>query len=100
MTDLAARFADGSVLLWIVALVFLEALVLTLLWRLRGRGFAPHELWGQLVSGAALMLAVRAALLGHDWRSIAVWLLIAGVAHVLDLGLRYRAQSASSIRRT
>lgn len=93
---LAARFADGSVLLWIVGLVCLEAAVLAWLWVTRRIGFAPQVLWGQLLSGAALMLAVRAAILDRPWEHIAGWLVLALGAHVVDLILRYRTESRSA----
>ena len=93
MTVLAAGFADGSVLLWIVALVAVEGIVLTGLWRWRRVGFAPSRLWGQLCSGAALMMAVRAAMLDQAWTQIALWLVLALCAHVVDLTLRYRAEA-------
>ena len=95
MNDLAALFADGSVLLWIVALVGVEAAVLAWLWYRRQVGFAPSMLWGQLCSGACLMLAVRAAILDHPWTQIALWLFAALIAHIVDLALRFRAQSGS-----
>jgi hypothetical protein len=93
---LAAAFADGSILLWIVGLVVLEGVVLGVLWQARRVGFAPSALWGQLCSGAALMLAVRAAVLDQPWPQIAFWLLLALIAHVVDLLLRYRAQRSPS----
>lgn len=96
MSLLAAAFADGSILLWIVGLVLLEGVVLGALWRSRQVGFAPSALWGQLCSGAALMLAVRAALLDQPWPQIALWLLLALFAHVVDLMLRYRSQRSPS----
>ena len=58
---LAARFADGSLLLAIVALIALEAAALVWLWYRRGTGLAPREYLGNLVSGGLLMMAVRAA---------------------------------------
>ena len=60
---LAARFADGSLLLAIVALIALEAAALVWLWYRRGTGLAPREYLGNLVSGGLLMMAVRAALI-------------------------------------
>ncbi len=95
MTTLAARFADGSVLLWIVALVVVEGAVLAWLWVSKRIGWAPRLLFGQLASGASLMLAVRAAILDQPWTQIALWLICALIAHVVDLVLRYRAQASS-----
>lgn len=90
MDALAARFADGSVLSWVLLLILIEALLLWGLWR-RGRSAMPPREWlGNLLSGAMLMLAVRAALLDHAWTAIAGWLLLALAAHVADLWIRWR----------
>ena len=88
--SLAGAFADGSLLLLIAALVVIEALLLIGLWRARGVGIAPRELLGNLVSGACLMLAVRAALLDAPWQQVAVWLLLSLFAHLADLALRWQ----------
>jgi hypothetical protein len=87
---LAVGFGSGSLLLAIVALIALEGLVLFWLER---RGLSPlrlREVLGNLVSGAALMLAVRAALLDEPWPNVAAWLLFALLAHVTDLLVRWR----------
>lgn len=87
---LAARLADGSLLLAIVALIALEASALLWLWYRRGAGLAPREYLGNLVSGGLLMMAVRAALLDQPWVLVAMWLLGALFAHVIDMLLRWR----------
>jgi len=87
---LAAGFGDGSLLLGIVVLIALEGLVIAWLER---RGRSPlrlREVLGNLVSGAALMLAVRAALLDEPWTNVAAWLLFALLAHLTDLLVRWR----------
>jgi hypothetical protein len=53
---------------------------------------------GNLVSGAALMLAVRAALLDEPWPIVAAWLLFALLAHVTDLLVRWRRGGGSNAR--
>jgi hypothetical protein len=91
MTDtLAARFADGSILSWVILLIVLEAGLLWWLWRCGRNALAPREWLGNLVSGAMLMLAVRAALLDQSWQMVAGWLLLALLAHVADLWSRWR----------
>jgi hypothetical protein len=87
---LAARLADGSLLLAIVALIALEASALLWLWYRRGAGLPPREYLGNLVSGGLLMMAVRAALLDQPWVLVAMWLLGALFAHVIDMLLRWR----------
>jgi hypothetical protein len=86
---LAARFADGSLLLGIVALIIAEAVLLLYLWYVRGIGLAPRAWAGNLVSGALLMMAVRAALLDQPWILVAFWLLAALFAHLLDAFVRW-----------
>lgn len=91
MTEtLAVGFGDGSLLLGIVVLIALEGLFIAWLGR---RGRSPlrlREVLGNLVSGAALMLAVRAALLDEPWTNVAAWLLFALLAHLTDLLVRWR----------
>ncbi|MBM4214256.1 MAG: hypothetical protein FJ179_11160 [Gammaproteobacteria bacterium] len=89
MSPLAAAFADGSVPALIAALVALEGVALWFLWRTRGIGIAPRALIGSLLSGACLMLAVRAALIDAPWEHLAAWLLLSLVAHLADLALRW-----------
>jgi hypothetical protein len=93
---LAAAFADGTLLALIALLVLCEAILLIWLWRSRGVGIAPRELLGNLVSGACLMLAVRAALLDAPWRQVAAWLLASLLAHLTDLALRWRRRGRSA----
>lgn len=83
-------FASGRIVDAILALVFVEGVLLALLHRRRGVGIAPTELLGFLASGAALLLALRSALVGAPWTWTAAWLAAALVAHVVDLARRWR----------
>ena len=87
---MAELFASGRVVDLILVLVALEALAL-LGWRLaRRRGPSVAMLLANLASGAALMLAVRAALTGAHWIAVAAFLLAALAAHVTEMCLRFR----------
>lgn len=87
---MAELFASGRIVDAIVALVVVEAVLLVGL-RLRfGRGPKPAALLSNLASGAALMLAVRAALTGADWPMVAAWLLAALFAHLTEMMIRFR----------
>ncbi len=92
-----ALFASGRIVDAILALVAAEALLLA--WFARRRGMAPAALLANLGSGAALMLALRAALTGSGWPVIAGWMLAGLLAHLADLGFRFR-QGATAHRRT
>ena len=87
---MAELFASGRIVDAILALVVVEAALLTVLHRRRGVGVPPPDLLGYLASGAALLLAVRSALVGAPWTSTASWLAAALVAHLVDLARRWR----------
>lgn len=88
MSDL---FASGHVIDAILVLVVLEAGLL-IWWHGRtGRGVAPGEFLANLLSGVALMLAVRSALTGAWWGWTGAFLAVAFAAHLTDLGRRWHA---------
>lgn len=87
---MAALIESGRVVDLILVLTLAEALVLALLHRRTGRGVRPADLLPNLLAGAALLLALRAALAAAGWGSIAALLALAGVAHGFDLRRRWR----------
>lgn len=87
---MAELFASGRIVDLIVALVVLEAGLLLVLRARRGRGPSAGALLSNLAAGAALMLAVRAALTGADWPLVAAWLIAALVAHLAEMAIRFR----------
>jgi hypothetical protein len=78
-------FSTGRIVDLILVGVAVETVALYLLCRKRGR-FAPFA--ATILSGAALMLALRAALTGAPWTVVAGWMLVGLAAHVGDLVLR------------
>ena len=87
---MAEFFASGRMVDAILLLMLAEAVRLTILRQRYGRGPATLPLLCFLVAGAALMLALRAALTGAAWKSVAGWLVLAFAAHGADLALRWR----------
>ncbi len=84
----------------IVAGVALEALVLGVLLAREGRAGLLVPLLAFLGSGAALLLALRAALSRTDAEWIGVALLVSGALHVVSLRVLWRARSlVPSVRR-
>ena len=85
--------AGGSGWSWLVDLVIamtvLEAAALAIHHRLTGRGVAPRDFLPNLVSGLALMLALRAAIGGTAGGWLPAALLLAGLAHAVDLRRRW-----------
>ena len=85
-----ALFGHGRIVDLILVLMVVEAIVLVAWRRRRGAGIAPFDLVVSLLAGAFLLLALRAALTGAAWPTIALWLAAALVAHIADLARRWR----------
>jgi hypothetical protein len=91
---MAEFFASGRVVDLVLAIVVVETLVLVA-WRLRtGGGLPVAALAVNLLSGAALMLALRAALVQAGWVWVAVPLCASFAVHLGDLALRWERGSA------
>lgn len=89
---MAELFATGRVIDLIVGLMLIEFGIGTFArWRVR-RGVPPTELAATLAAGMSLLLALRAALVGSSWQHVAIWLVLALMAHVLYLTLRWTAR--------
>jgi hypothetical protein len=84
-------FATGRVVDCILAFMLIELSLLTIIRRKRSKGPSLFELIVGLAAGMALLLALRAALAGARWQSVAVWLAVALGAHLWDLRLRWAA---------
>lgn len=86
-------FSSGRVVDIALAALALEAAVLTVVYRRTGRGLSWPVLWPNLLAGAGLLLALRGALTGAHWRWVALALLVALGANLLDLRVRSRRGS-------
>ncbi|GJE36982.1 hypothetical protein [Methylobacterium persicinum] len=87
-----ALFTSGRIVDFVLGGVLAEAVLLVVL--CRGlRRFAPFA--ATLAAGAALMLALRAALTGAPWPAIAGWMLVGLAAHCVDLALRRKSFAAA-----
>ena len=84
-----ALIESGALIDAILALVAIQFLGLAWLHRARGIGPAPRDLWPNLAAGAALLLALRAALTDAAWIFVALWLAVALAAHLIDLRNRW-----------
>jgi hypothetical protein len=86
---MSAWFANGRVIDVILFLMLLEGCVLALARLRTGRGLSLAAIATLLVSGAALMLALRAALVGARWEVVSVCLVMGLVAHLVDIARRW-----------
>ena len=87
---MSALFVSGHIVDLILGLTLLEAIAVIAYHRRTGRGVGPAEFLGNLLSGVLLLLALRLALVGASWPWMAGCLLAALLAHLLDLGRRWR----------
>ena len=88
--NLVALIGSGRAIEVILALMLLEGGALALWYRRTGRGVAPGDLLTTLLAGAALLLALRAALVGGGPILIGLWLFVALLGHLADLARRWR----------
>ncbi len=93
---MAELFASARIVDLIVGLMLVEFGILTFVRMRMRRGMDPVELAVSLCAGAGLLLALRAALTGLPWRHIAMWLILALLAHVLYVRLRWDAQKPAA----
>jgi hypothetical protein len=95
MSDL---FSSGHAIDIVLLVLAVEAFALWL-WHARsGQGLPPLDLLGQLLSGALLLLALRCALTGGDYRLTALLVSASFPAHVFDLARRARHRGRSASR--
>jgi hypothetical protein len=89
-------FASGRIIDLILLMVAAEAALLAWLGRRSGRASLFADVAPTLVSGALLLLTVRAALAGAWWGWIALILTLALLSHGVDLFLRWRKAGGQS----
>lgn len=94
---MAELFVTGHVVDCILLLMLVEFIALLLL---RGRlrwNIPAVQLLIALGAGAALLLALRAALVRSPWQWIALWLIVALGMHLIDLNLRWMSRRSVTV---
>jgi hypothetical protein len=76
----AAFFKMGYAVDVVLAFMIVEAVVLIVV-----KGRAPITVILTILPGAAMMLALRAALSGGGWQMVAIWLTVSLPLHLADL---------------
>lgn len=87
MTEL---FTSGRAADVVLALVVVELVALGVLHRRTGRGLALRDLLPTALSGAGLVLALRASLTSQPAFWVGFWLVVALAAHGVDLARRWQ----------
>lgn len=82
-------FSSGRVVDLALVLMALEVLAIGVL---RRSAAAARDVAAAVIPGALVLLALRAALVGAPWTSVAAWLTASLVAHAYDLRRRLRAR--------
>ena len=88
--------SSGRIVDLIVCLMIVEGLLLTVLQRRLGFELSLRRIIVMLLAGLFLLLALRVSLQGGSWTWIALWLLAALIAHMLDLVARLRSARAAN----
>jgi len=86
---MSAMFASGRIGDLLIAFTIAEAIGLAIYHRFTGRGLAPADLAATLLSGLSLMVALRFALVDAWFGWIALCLIPALIAHLVDLRRRW-----------
>jgi hypothetical protein len=86
---MADLFATGRIVDAVVVLMLLELIILTWVRKKTHGGVPMPALLTNLAAGAALLMSLRAALVDDRWQVVALWLIAALIAHVLDLKMRW-----------
>lgn len=84
----------------VLCVTLLEGLLLLLWHRATGRGVAPRDFLPNWVAGLCLMAALACVVRDADASWVALCLLAAGLAHGVDVGLRWRRGRVVSWRST
>ncbi len=85
-----ALFVSGRIADIALGVMAVEAVILYALMAYIGRGVRYRAILANLAAGACLVVAVRLALVGANWKWIAVALVASLLAHSLDLMMRLR----------
>jgi hypothetical protein len=91
MGGISELLGGGRIADLVLAVLLIEAVALTAYHRRTRRGLVPAAVVLNLAAGAALLLALRGALVGAGWGWIALALAGALAAHLADLRQRWAA---------
>ena len=90
MQMMSELFASGTVVDAVLIFLLVEAIAVIGYWMWRKRGIAPADFLPGMISGALMLLALRAVLAGAGWMVPTLCLMAAGGAHLVDVLRRWR----------
>jgi len=89
-----ALFETGRIIDLVLVVVAVETVAAASYLRLSGR--RATGLLANVAAGACLLLGIRAALVGSDWRWVALWIGLSLPFHLADLAFRLRLRTLPS----
>ncbi|UYO55339.1 hypothetical protein [Rhodopseudomonas palustris] len=89
MQMMSELFASGTVVDAVLIFLLVEAIAVIGYWLWRKRGIAPADFLPGMISGALMLLALRAVLAGAGWMVPTLCLMAAGGAHLVDVLRRW-----------
>jgi hypothetical protein len=84
------NFGIAQVIDAVILFTLIECLVLVIYHRRTGRGVAVRDFFANMVSGLCLMFALRCLATDAGAAAVALFLLGAGLAHGVDLLMRWK----------
>ncbi|MEQ1682820.1 MAG: hypothetical protein ABL916_04160 [Burkholderiaceae bacterium] len=95
------NFGIAQIIDAVIVFTLIECVALVLYHRRTGRGVAVRDFFANMVSGLCLMFALRCLATDAGAAAVALFLLAAGLAHGVDIVMRWRrsARTAGATRR-
>ena len=90
------NFGIAQVIDAVIVFTLIECVALVLYHRRTGRGVAVRDFFANMVSGLCLMFALRCLATDAGAASVALFLLAAGLAHGVDLLMRWKRSSRNA----
>jgi hypothetical protein len=91
MSMMSDLFASGTFVDLVLLFLLVEAVAVIGWWHWKRRGVAPADFLPGMISGALMLLALRAVIAGLGWMVPTACLLLAGLAHLIDVVRRWRS---------
>ena len=93
---MATWVTSGKLVDAIIVITLLETAALLTYHYQTKRGLKPRDYLLNIASGLCLMLALRCTLTGAAWYFMALWLMAAGLAHMVDIAMRLQQRRQAS----
>ena len=90
------NFGIAQVIDAVILFTLLECVVLVIYHRRTGRGVAVRDFLANMVSGLCLMFALRCLATDVGAATVALFLLAAGLAHGVDILMRWKRSSRNA----